>query len=67
MTGVTVVAHRGMAAGYPENTIAALRHSVALGFPTIEIDLRPTADGHIVITHDDTVDRTTDAPARWPG
>lgn len=60
MTEVTVVAHRGMAAGYPENTIAALRHSVSLGFPVIEIDLRPTADGHIVIMHDDTVDRTTD-------
>ncbi|HEY1573667.1 MAG TPA: glycerophosphodiester phosphodiesterase family protein [Pseudonocardiaceae bacterium] len=60
MNEVTVVAHRGMAAGCPENTIAALRHSVSLGFPVIEIDLRPTADGHIVIMHDDTVDRTTD-------
>jgi glycerophosphoryl diester phosphodiesterase len=48
-----------MAAGYPENTLAAFRHSVALGFPVIEVDLRATADGHIVIMHDETVDRTT--------
>ena len=53
------MAHRGMAAGYPENTLAAFRHSVSLGFPVIEVDLRATADGHIVIMHDDTVDRTT--------
>jgi glycerophosphoryl diester phosphodiesterase len=60
MNEVTVVAHRGLVAGRPENTIAALRQSVSLGFPVIEIDLRPTADGHIVVMHDDTVDRTTD-------
>jgi len=56
---VAIVAHRGMAAGYPENTLVAFRHSVALGFPVIEVDLRATADGHIVIMHDETVDRTT--------
>jgi glycerophosphoryl diester phosphodiesterase len=57
---VVVVAHRGMAAGYPENTLAAYRNSVALGFSAIEIDLRATSDGHMVIVHDETVDRTTD-------
>jgi glycerophosphoryl diester phosphodiesterase len=57
---VVIVAHRGMAAGYPENTLAAFRHSVSAGFPAIEVDLRTTADGHIVIMHDETVDRTTD-------
>ncbi len=55
-----IAAHRGMAAGYPENTLAAFRHSVSAGFPVIEVDLRATADGHIVIMHDETVDRTTD-------
>jgi glycerophosphoryl diester phosphodiesterase len=48
-----------MAAGYPENTLAAFRHSVSAGFAVIEVDLRATADGHIVIIHDETVDRTT--------
>jgi glycerophosphoryl diester phosphodiesterase len=57
---VVIVAHRGMAAGHPENTLAAFRHSVSAGFPAIEVDLRTTADGHIVIMHDETVDRTTD-------
>jgi glycerophosphoryl diester phosphodiesterase len=48
-----------MAPGYPENTLAAYRRSIALGYPAIEIDLRATSDGHIVVLHDDTVDRTT--------
>jgi glycerophosphoryl diester phosphodiesterase len=48
-----------MVSGYPENTLAAYRRSVVLGFSAIEIDLRATSDGHIVVMHDDTVDRTT--------
>lgn len=59
MTDVLVVAHRGMVSGFPENTLAAFGQSVSLGFPAIEIDLRATADGHIVVMHDETVDRTT--------
>lgn len=58
-SGVMVLAHRGKVAGYPENTLAASRRVVELGFAAIEIDLRATADGHIVILHDDTVDETT--------
>jgi len=56
---VVVVAHRGMVAGFPENTLAACRKAIEMGFGAIEIDLRATADGHIVVMHDDTVDRTT--------
>jgi glycerophosphoryl diester phosphodiesterase len=56
---VVIAAHRGMAGGYPENTLAAFRHSVSLGFPVIEVDLRATADRHVIIMHDETVDRTT--------
>lgn len=61
---VVVVAHRGMAAGFPENTLAAYRNAVSLGLSAIEIDLRATADGHIVVMHDDTVDRTTNGSGR---
>ena len=61
---VVVVVHRGMAAGFPENTLAAYRNSVSLGFSAIEVDLRATADGHIVVMHDDTVDRTTNGSGR---
>ncbi|GAA2519496.1 glycerophosphodiester phosphodiesterase [Winogradskya humida] len=61
---VVVVAHRGMAAGFPENTLDAFRSAVALRFPAVEIDLRATIDGHIVVMHDDTVDRTTNGSGR---
>jgi len=57
---VVVVAHRGMAPGYPENTLLAFRHAFELGVDYIEVDLRMTKDGVPVILHDDTLDRTTD-------
>ena len=41
---VVVVAHRGMVAGFPENTLAAYRQAITMGFSAIEIDLRATAD-----------------------
>ena len=56
---VTVVAHRGLAAGVPENTLAAFRRSVERAVPVIELDVRETADGQLVILHDETLDRTT--------
>jgi len=55
-----VVAHRGLSAGFPENTLAAFRNATAAGVDAIELDLRRTADGEIVVLHDETVDRTTD-------
>jgi glycerophosphoryl diester phosphodiesterase len=48
-----------MVSGFPENTLAAYRRAIGMGFSAIEIDLQATADGHIVVMHDDTVDRTT--------
>lgn len=55
-----MVAHRGLSAGFPENTLAAFRNAIAGGVDAIELDLRRTADGEIVVLHDETVDRTTD-------
>lgn len=55
-----VVAHRGLSAGFPENTLAAFRNAIDGGVDAIELDLRRTADGEIVVLHDETVDRTTD-------
>lgn len=54
-----VGAHRGLGPSAVENTLAAVRGSIARGVDVIETDLRTTADGHIVILHDATVDRTT--------
>jgi glycerophosphoryl diester phosphodiesterase len=56
---VTVIAHRGLSSGLPENTLAAFRRSVEIGVDVIELDLRSTADGEVVVLHDETVDRTT--------
>ena len=57
---VAVVAHRGLAEGVPENTIAAFRQSIDHGVVIIELDLRVTRDGQLVVIHDEMLDRTTD-------
>jgi glycerophosphoryl diester phosphodiesterase len=56
-----VVAHRGAGAGEPENTVAALLAAAANGADMVEVDTRETSDGEVVILHDSTLDRTTDA------
>ena len=60
MPPITIVAHRGLAEGVPENTLAAIRQSLERGIKVIEIDLRTTKDGQLVVLHDPTLDRTTD-------
>ena len=55
-----VCAHRGAMDTHPENTVPAFREAVRLGVQMIELDVRMTKDGHLVIMHDPTVDRTTD-------
>lgn len=58
---VVNIAHRGgISDGYPENTLAAFRRAMAVGADVIELDLRSTKDGRLVILHDETLDRTTD-------
>lgn len=59
-----VIAHRGGANLRPENTLAAFEHAVSIGADVLEMDLRATADGSIVVLHDATVDRTTDGRGR---
>jgi glycerophosphoryl diester phosphodiesterase len=54
-----VIAHRGGAALAPENTLAACARALRLGVDAVEIDVRLTADGHPVVLHDATLDRTT--------
>lgn len=55
-----VASHRGASAVAPENTIPAVTAALDEGFPYVEVDLALTADGHPVLMHDPTVDRTTD-------
>jgi len=54
-----VFAHRGGAALAPENTMEAFANAVALGADGIELDVRLSRDGVVVVHHDATVDRTT--------
>jgi glycerophosphoryl diester phosphodiesterase len=55
-----VIAHRGGAALRPENTMAAFDNAAKLGVDVLEMDVRLTADGELVVIHDATVDRTTE-------
>lgn len=52
--------HRGNPAEYPENTLASFRSALDLGLDFIECDVHLSRDGHLVVIHDETVDRTTD-------
>ena len=58
--GIRVIGHRGGAGAAPENTLEAIRHGVEAGADAIEFDIHGTADGRIVLFHDDTLERTTD-------
>jgi glycerophosphoryl diester phosphodiesterase len=55
-----VIAHRGFAAGFPENTLLAFRSALLAAADGLECDVRLSADGVPVVIHDATVDRTTD-------
>ena len=54
---VAAIAHRGDPLGARENTPAAFRSAVALGADWVELDLRRTRDGEIVVLHDQTLER----------
>jgi glycerophosphoryl diester phosphodiesterase len=56
-----LIAHRGHSVGAPEQTMAAYEAAIRLGADTIEADVRLTRDGALVMLHDATLDRTTDA------
>jgi glycerophosphoryl diester phosphodiesterase len=56
----TIFAHRGSSAYAPENTLAAFELAVRQDADAIEFDVKLSADGHAVVIHDQTVDRTTD-------
>lgn len=59
-----VFAHRGACAHAPENTIASFELALTQGADAIELDAKLSADGFVVVHHDDTVDRTTDGKGR---
>jgi glycerophosphoryl diester phosphodiesterase len=56
---VFVVAHRGDWRNAPENSLEAVARSIEMGVDIVELDVRQTKDGHIVVMHDSRLDRTT--------
>jgi glycerophosphoryl diester phosphodiesterase len=56
---VIVVSHRGDWRNAPENSLQAIKNCIDMGVDMVEIDIRETKDGHLVLMHDKTIDRTT--------
>lgn len=61
---IFVAAHRGWSEKYPENTMLAFRKAAELGVDQIEMDVRVTKDGQLVVFHDETVDRVTNGTGK---
>jgi glycerophosphoryl diester phosphodiesterase len=62
-----VIGHRGYCAFAPENTLASFKLALTAGVDFVELDYYHTRDGVPIVIHDGTLDRTTDAVARWGG
>jgi len=57
---VQIVAHRGVSAEEPENTMRSFRRAAEVGCDLIEFDVHMSRDGVPVVIHDETLERTTD-------
>lgn len=56
---ILVVSHRADWRNAPENSLQAIQNCIDMGVDMIEIDLKRTKDGHLILMHDKTIDRTT--------
>lgn len=59
-----IIAHRGVNKLAPENTIPSIETAIRMNLDYVEIDVRTTKDGQMILMHDDTVDDTTDGSGR---
>jgi glycerophosphoryl diester phosphodiesterase len=59
-----IIGHRGACALAPENTIASFKLAVEHGADYVELDAKLSADGQVMVIHDQTVDRTTNGTGR---
>ena len=57
---IVIIARHGSLENTPENTIAAFEQTADIGIRGLEVDVRKTSDGKLILMHDDTIDRTTD-------
>jgi len=63
-TEPVLVAHRGAMHALPENTLAAFERAIELGAAVLEVDVRLTRDGRLLVVHDATLDRSTDGTGK---
>ncbi len=61
------IAHRGARSLAPENTLAAARLGLEIGADLWELDVAATSDEQLVVLHDDTLERTSNAQQVFPG
>src|SRR5690554_1501323 len=61
---VLIAAHRATNDHYPENSREAVAESIRIGIDIIEVDIRRSKDGELVIMHDRTIDRTTNGSGK---
>ena len=58
-SSVIVVAHRGDWRNFPENSLEAIDNAIKMGVDIVELDVKKTKDGELILMHDRTLDRTT--------
>lgn len=58
-SSVIVVAHRGDWRNFPENSLGAIDNAIKMGVDIVELDVKRTKDGELILMHDRTLDRTT--------
>jgi glycerophosphoryl diester phosphodiesterase len=56
---LTIIAHRGASAHYPENTMISFEGAINMGADMVELDVQMTADGEVIVFHDETLNRCT--------
>ncbi len=59
-----ILAHRGDLANAPENTLPSFSQAIQKGADGVELDAKLTRDGHVIVIHDSSVDRTTNGKGK---
>lgn len=61
---ILVVSHRADWRNAPENSLQAIQNCIDMGVDMVEVDLKKTKDGHLILMHDKTLNRTTTGKGR---
>lgn len=61
---VLVVSHRGDWRNAPENSLQAFQNCIDMGVDMVELDLKKTKDGELILMHDNTLNRTTNGTGK---